>query len=219
LNNENEKNSLKNILGKIKGVVKKIPKTINKVIIIVIILGIVYLGITTSSTFKSQTKTTKLGFEDVGELVTQTAYLTNVKDNKEDRKFFDLFKIPFTESRQIFSYDIQVDASVDFSKVSYVRNDKKSEITIRLPHSKIYKATLDLNSLKVYLDEESIFTRIDLKEENDSLKTMKEECIEDAKANGLLEKADENAKRLIEGFIKSDNKLKDYKVIYKYIGD
>lgn len=215
--NDSKKFSLKSLFSQSGSIIKKIPKVVRKIILIIIILGILYLGITLTSNFKSQTKTTKLGFEDIGELVTQTAYLTIVQDNKENREFFNLFEIPFTKSRQIFSYDMQVDASVDFSKVSYVRNDKDSEIIVRIPESKVYKAILDLDSLKVYLDEESIFSKIDLKEENDSFRKMKEQGIEDAKANGLLEKADENAKKLIEGFIKSDSKLKDYEVIYKYI--
>ena len=45
-----------------------------------------------------------------------------------------------------------------------------------------------------------------------------EQAIEDAKANGILESADENAKTLIEGLIKSNNEYKEYKVNYEYIG-
>ena len=75
-----------------------------------------------------QTKTTKLGFEDVGELVVQTGYLTVVQDNRKNREFFNLFEIPFTESRQIFSYDIEIDASVDFTKITYdAKKEKKRD--------------------------------------------------------------------------------------------
>ncbi len=197
----------------------KIPKGVKKVIVIVILIAIIFLAVIMSkSVIKSQTKTTKLGLENVGELVTQTGYLTVIQDSKESRDFFNLFEIPFTESRQIFSYDIEIDASVDFSQISQIADDKNKEIKVKLPHAKIYKATLNPDSLKVYLDSESLFSRIDLTEHNEAIKTMQEQAIQDARANGILEAADTNAKRLIEGFIKMDSKYKEYKVTYEYIG-
>lgn len=207
---------------KIKGFFKSIFKPIKIILCVVIILavitGVFYLG----TLFKDynttyNTKTTKLGFEDVGELVTQTGYLTIVEDTKTHRTLFKSFKVPFTESRQIFSYDVEVDASVDFSKISYKANDEKKEIEIKLPHSKIYKVTLDLDSLNVYLDTESLFSRIDLKKHNEAIKKLKEQAVADSKANGILTAADKNAKKLINGFVKSNEKYKDYKVIYKYV--
>ena len=204
--------------SKFKKFFSKIPKIIKIIFAVLVLGGIFWLGIIFSSVYTSQTKTTKLGLEDVGELVTQTGYLTIIQDNKEHRELFNLFQIPFTESRQIFSYDIEIDASVDFSKISYEPNDEKKEIVIKLPHAKIYKATLNTESLKVYLDDESLFSRIDLNEHNKALETMKEQGIKDAEANGILEAGDENAKRLIEGLIKSNDIYKDYKIIYEYIG-
>ena len=132
-------------------------------------------------------------------------------------QFLKLFNIPFTESRQIFSYDIEVDASVDFAKISYDIDEEKCEIVVKVPHAKIYKATLKTDSFKEYLDSESLFSRIDLKEQNEALKTMEEQAVKDAEANGLLDAADNNAKKLIEGMIKSESKYKEYKVIYNYI--
>ena len=200
-----------------KHVMWKMPKVVRYIIIIAILIGIFYLGTMSHSFLNFQTKTTKLGLEDVGELVTQTAYLTVVEDTNEHKEFFNLFKIPFTESRQIFSYDIEVDASLDFSKITYNVNNSNKEINIKLPHCDIYKSTLNEESLKVYLDSNSIFSRIDLKEHNDALQKMKEQGIEDAKANGILDAADANAKKLIESFIKKNDAYKDYKVVYEYV--
>ena len=46
---------------------------------------------------------------------------------------------------------------------------------------------------------------------------MKEQGINDAKANGILDSADTNAQKLIEGFIKSNKKYDNYNLVYKYI--
>lgn len=216
MNKNDDSKIKKNKWSEIRRYLKKCPKAIKYTLYSLILFAILCLGI--GSNFISQTKATKLRLEDVGELVTQTAYVTVVKDNKDSRDFFKLFEIPFTESRQIFSYDYTVDASVDFSKISYKVNDNNSEIKIKIPHSKIYKASLNTDSLKVYLDDESLFSRIDLKEQNKALKTMEEEAIKTAKENGILKSADKNAKKLIEGFIKSEKKYKEYKMNYEYIG-
>lgn len=202
---------------KTKRFIKAVPIVIKIVVVIAILLGVFYLGNACSSVINLQTKSTKFGLKDVGELVTQTAYITVVTDNKENKELFNKFEIPFTESRQIFSYDVEVDVSVDFSEISYTVDSENKEIKVSLPHSKIYKTTLNTDSLKVYLDTESLFSRIDLKEHNDALNAIKEQAATDAKANGTLEAGDNNAKRLVESFIKENSRYKDYSFSYEYI--
>ncbi len=197
----------------------KIHKIIKYIIIAVILVLVFSSGAIFNSVLNGQTKTTKLGFEDVGELVTQTAYMTIVRDTEEHREFFDLFEIPFTQSRQIFSYDIQVDASVNFSEITNTINDDKKEIKIEMPHAKIYKATIDNDSLKVYLDQESLFSRIDLSEHNEAISEMKEQGIKDAEENGIIELAERNAENLITNFMKNNGKNKDYNIVFEYKGE
>ena len=77
-----------------KGGKKRLPyfvKVIIAIAIIFIALGSVVVGVKT--VFETQEKVLKLGLEDVGELVTQTAYLTVVEDTNEHKEFFNLFKI------------------------------------------------------------------------------------------------------------------------------
>ena len=103
-----------------KGLLNKGITVLKYVTIVVIAIAAVQITANLRTKYETPApKTTKLGFENVGQLVTQTAYLTVVKDNKKNIDFFNLFKIPFTETRKIFSYDIEVDAGVDFSKITY----------------------------------------------------------------------------------------------------
>ena len=199
---------------KTKSFIKAVPIVIKIVVVIAILLGVFYLGNACSSVINLQTKSTKFGLKDVGELVTQTAYVTVVTDNKENKELFNKFEIPFTESRQVFSYDVEVDVSVNFSEISYTVDSENKEIKVSLPHSKIYKTTLNTDSLKVYLDTESLFSRIDLKEHNDALNAIKEQAATDAKSNGTLEAGDNNAKRLVESFNKEISRYYDYSFSY-----
>ena len=201
-----------------KGIMDKIISIVKWVAIIIIAIAAVQITVNLGTKYiSSSPKTTKLGFENVGQLVTQTAYLTVVKDNKKNIDFFNLFKIPFTETRKIFSYDIEVDAGVDFNKIKYdVDNDNK-QIKIKTPHAKIYKAKINTDSFRSYLDSDSIFTKINMSEHNDSLKKMEEQAVKDAEANNMLRLADENAKNIIRGLVNSNEEFKEYNVLFEYI--
>lgn len=212
--NEEKKDNVWKKIGKL---FKMIPKIGRIIILIAMAVLIVYLGLTISDNFRTNSKATKFGLQDMGELVTQTAYVTVVQDSRDDREFFNLFKIPFTESRMIFSYDFTVDASVNFEKISYVTDDEKKEIRVKLPHATHYKTSMTLNSQVVYLDEDNLFSRIDLKELNEAMIKMETKATNTAIENNLLEAADENARRIISAMFKSDSKRKDYKITFKYI--
>ena len=208
MSSSKEKN--KSLLAKIS----MLPTVIRTIVLVVALVAIFSLGAFSKEILSITTKSTKFGLEDVGELVTQTAYLTVVDEISKYSQVFNK-KIPLTQSRQIFSYDVQVDASVDFSKITL--DEGIDKITVKLPHAKVYKATLDEESLHVFLDSGSLFTRIKLEDQGDARKKMQETAIKDAKENGLLEAADKNAKRLINSMIKSNNKYKDYEINYEYI--
>lgn len=198
---------------------KIIMKYLFYLCIIVILIGFLFLGIKLSTSFKTQEKTTKLGLEDVGELVTQTCYTTVLEDSKVNRDFFKLFDIPFTESRQIFSYDFEVDASVNFDEIKIKKiDDENKKIKVEMPHSKVYKTTLNPASFKVYLDSESLFSRIDLEKHNSAVKKMQDQAENDCVANNILSSADENAIKLINGIIKGNSKYKKYTIDFIYKG-
>ena len=190
---------------------------ITKLIIIVGFGLFIYFGLRVSTDFITNSKATEFGLKEMGELVTQTSLVTVVQDSKEDLEFFNLFKIPFLASRMIFSYDFTVDASVNFEKISYKINDSKKEIKVDLPHAKHYKTTMIIDSQVVYLDEASLFSRIDLKEQNQALLEMEAKATETALKNNLLEAADKNAQKIISAMFKSDSKRSDYNIIYNYI--
>jgi len=215
MNDTNEKKE--SILRKGIKIFNKIPKVGKTIIILLLVVLFSYTGISITSNFRNQTRATQFGLNDMDELVTQTAYVTVVQDSKVDKEFFNLFKIPFSESRMIFSYDFAVDASVDFEKISYKIDDKKKKINVSLPHAKHYKTTMIIDSQVIYLDEESLFSRIDLKKINEALLQMESKAKDTAIGNNLFESADKNAQKIIEAMFKSDPNRKNYNIIYTYI--
>lgn len=191
-----------------------------KILIIVAVASVLFGGsfFGISRVFNSQEKVLKLGLDDVGELVTQTCHTVVLEDSKESVSFFDMFDIPFTESRQIFSYDFDVDASINFSLIEIEKiDDSKKEVTIKVPHAKVYKVVILPETFKSYLDTNGLFSRIDLTEHNDALLKMEELAKNQCLESKLLDRADENTQKLLSSMIKSEKKYKDYSVIYNYI--
>ena len=181
---------------------------------IILVVTICMVGVVT--TFNQKFKVTDLGLKDMSELVTQTCTVTVIQDSKKNLTFFKDYKIPLTESRQIFSYDFDVDASIKFNKITFDVDNKNKIITFNLPHANVYKTTIILDSFNSYYESDSLFTEIDLSENNDAKKQMAIEAEEKCIKNKLLENADKNAEELLKGLVKSNSKIKDYKVLFKY---
>ena len=181
---------------------------------IILVVTTCMVGVVT--TFNQKFKVTDLGLKDMSELVTQTCTVTVIQDSKKNLTFFKDHKIPLTESRQIFSYDFDVDASIKFNKITFDVDNKNKTITFNLPHANVYKTTIILDSFNSYYESDSLFTEIDLSENNDAKKQMAIDAEEKCIKNKLLENADKNAEELLKGLVKSNSKIKDYKVLFKY---
>ena len=178
-------------------------------LIIIAVLGGISLGV--KQVAFTDNKTTKLGFEDIGELATQEARCTEVNVTDQSKKLFGI-KIPFTQSKYIYSYDVVVKAGIDFNKITWSVKDKT--ITVKMPESKILSCELDMDSFKVYHEEESIFTKITLKDNNKSFEKLKETARKDSQANGLLDNADKNAETITSSFFLKEYNKDEYKIKY-----
>ncbi len=207
MENNDKKEKKKNKLLKIL----KNP-LIQKIIILVLVAiasGFIAIGI--KDVFISDSKTTKIGFENIGELATQSAYCTQVNVTDSSRELFGN-KIPFTQSKYIYSYDITIKAGYDFSDIEW--NVKGNTIEVKMPKVKILSSQIDLNSFKVYHEEESIFNKITLSENNETLKKLQNEAQTQAIKNGLYENARTNAETMLKSFFGNVYDLNEYKIVF-----
>lgn len=192
---------MKKLFSGVKGIIL--------IIAIVVLAG--FLGYRVSN-FKHSGKTLKLGFEDKDKLVTQTCHIREIEDSKDSASFGKI-KIPFTESRLIMSYDFDVNYAVDFSSASIVKIDNESKtVEIDLPKAEMYDAVIDNESQHVFLDQGNIFSRIDSSEINEIQKSMRERAINDCNDSNVIELANNNAKKLIEAFVKGNDNYRNYAV-------
>ena len=120
--------------------------------------------------------------------------------------------IPFTQSKYIYSYDVTIKAGFDFGEIQWELNGHTIEV--RLPQAEVLSTEIDLDSLKVYHEEESIFRQITLEENNEALETLKQDAQDNAVANGLLDNARENAQTILRGFFASAYDPEDYDIVF-----
>ena len=191
----------------------KIPKKLKIIIFCVGFLIVFILGLSFSKVFNHSETILDFGFKDVGELVTQEWYGRILEDSSDARKIFKKISIPFTTSRLIFSLDVEVLAGIDFRKIDYKISKDHSKITVILPKAKIYKYYQVPKTFKTYLDEESIFTNISSGKRHELEDVIVEKGKKKALDSGLLEKADNNAKILVEQMIKA--KYKNIEIVWK----
>lgn len=175
----------------------------------ILLICIVVLGLRKVITSESQT--TKIGFEDIGELATQSAYCTEVNVTEDARKFFGI-TIPFTQSKYIYSYDVEIKAGYDFTEIEWSENGKKIEV--ELPEAKILSNEIDMDSLKIYHEDESIYSQITLEENNEAMKELQQNAQESAIENGLLENARTNAETILTSFFANVYDLDEYEIVF-----
>ena len=198
----------------------KMTKKIIKNLILVLIVAVIgagafiFGGKMKEDQIQHESKVTKFGFEDIGELATQEMIGTVVHTEKTAQSLFGI-EIPFTQSQYIYSYDFDIKAGYDFSYIKYeIKDDEKKEILIYLPEAKILSTEILTDSFEVYYEKESIFKRITLSDNNVALKDMKKLAEDNAVSNGIYEKAKSNAEIILKAFFAQYYDLNVYTITF-----
>lgn len=192
-------------------------KFIIAVIIIILLCAVlVYTRKEAKSNYVSDEKITEIGFENIGELATQSVTATTVRVETKDLKLFNV-SIPLTQSKYIYTYNTTIKAGINFSDVKWQlgdTDDTSHNIYVDIPEVKTLSADIDLDSFKVLHEENNIFSPITLTEHNDSLIQLRENALSDAINSGLYDRALDNAKTILTSFISQVYPSNEYNIIF-----
>ena len=192
-------------------------KFIIAVIIIILLCAVlVYTRKEAKSNYVSDEKITEIGFENIGELATQSVTTTTVRVETKDLKLFNV-SIPLTQSKYIYTYNTTIKAGINFSDVKWQlgdTDDTSHNIYVDIPEVKTLSADIDLDSFKVLHEESNIFSPITLTEHNDSLIQLRENALSDAINSGLYDRALDNAKTILTSFISQVYPSNEYNIIF-----
>lgn len=192
-------------------------KFIIAVIIIILLCAVlVYTRKEAKSNYVSDEKITEIGFENIGELATQSVTTTTVRVETKDLKLFNV-SIPLTQSKYIYTYNTTIKAGINFSDVKWQlgdTDDTSHNIYVDIPEVKTLSADIYLDSFKVLHEENNIFSPITLTEHNDSLIQLRENALSDAINSGLYDRALDNAKTILTSFISQVYPSNEYSIIF-----
>lgn len=152
------------------------------------------------------------GLRDMGFLITEEYYFEAIENYTKSKKI--VFKLT-SESSFSYSYEGVVEAGVDFTEIKVDVNDQDKIIEITIPKSEIKSVTIDEDSFEKLEEKEHVWNKIEVEDYNDSLKDFKKKAEDKAIDRGVLEKADENAKKVIGNFVEQLVDKSEYTIVYK----
>ena len=183
------------------------------VIIVIIILAVSGID-DRGDNVSVSSRTVDFGLKNIGELVTQSGYYTNVQV-LEDAKQILGHDVPLTKSKSIFSYDGVIKAGLDFSLIEIIVDEEAKKISVKLPEVTITSNEIDQNSLEIYDEKQSIFTRLSISDINMSQIELKNEAELKAVEQGIMDNARTNAELLITGFLSGQYDPEVYEFIFE----
>lgn len=159
--------------------------------------------------------------DGISELATVEYLFTDAAMFSASRHLFDM-SVPLTEKSFIVQWDGTIKAGVDLKQVRLSLNEPTSggdtpdsdnplkEIIVFMPPAKILSYEIDDDSVKVLNESSNIFNPITVDDkvsfDAETKDSMKRRAIE----NGLLEKAQENAKEILKQLILFDSEIEKY---------
>ena len=162
----------------------------------------------------------ELSFKDIGTLSTQEAYVTVVENMNDVRQVLGI-NIPGTKSVCVFSHEFLITAGYNFEEIETEviekSEDSKGKIIVKLPEAQILSSGILSDKEKVYYESESIFTNLKEEDKAKLRAEMGEKAENIAIENGILDKAKENAKKVLSSFIYKLYSEDDYEIVYEKI--
>lgn len=141
--------------------------------------------------------------QDIGELATIEYIYTDAGKFEDPKQVFGK-NIPFTTKSFIAKWDGTIKVGVDIRKVSAEVDEDNKKIIVHIPKAEILSHEIDSNSIETLDQKDGLFNPVkveDVREfDEESKKAMETRVIE----NGILDKAFDSAKTIIEKLIIND---------------
>ena len=141
--------------------------------------------------------------KDIGELAT-IEYLYTDAGKFEDPKQLLGINIPFTTKSFIAKWDGIIKAGINVEEIIVEINDADKEIIIHIPTAEILSHEIDNNSIETLDEKDGLFNPVKVEDVREFDTVSKDAMEERAIENGILDKAFENAKEIIEKLVNND---------------
>ena len=150
---------------------------------------------------------------EIGELATVEYMYTDAGRYSHSHTFFEIFDLPFTEKYFTMKWDGIIKAGIDVTKITteIIQTDQETQVLrVYIPKAKILSHDPDKESIEIFDEHDGLFNPVSASDQVEfdvkNEKAMEERAIE----NGLLEKAEKNAKEIILRLLNANPDIKEY---------
>ena len=150
--------------------------------------------------------------KNIGELATAEYGYKLAQIASKPSKEIAGFKIPFTSSKVIYSYEGMIKAGIKFQDIEVVVNEEDKTIHVNMPDAEILSSEVLFDSLTVYDESYSAVNTLTFSDMNLSLSNLQSEAEKNALEGGLLKRAEENAQNIVCTSIGSLYSLDEYTI-------
>lgn len=185
------------------------------VVVILVIGGSYFLFRTDNGKPKITNETIGVQVKELKELATIQYKYKEIASREDWNTLFNI-KLPFTKSSFIVSYTGILKLGIDLSETKVDVDENSKTIKVTLPESKVLSNELDLKSLKVYDEKNSIFNPVKVKDYSEFTQSGKENAEKDARESGVFEQSKEVAKKIITDLLNTTKEIKEnYKIVIR----
>lgn len=145
----------------------------------------------------------KSELKDIGELATVEYLYTDAGRFEDPKKLFGT-NIPFTTKSFILKWNGVIKAGIDITRIIPSIDDTAKEIIIHMPEPTILSHNIDDETVEVLNEKDGLFNHVTIEDIIEFNMSSKEDMERRAIDNGLLIKASDNAKSIIEKIVYND---------------
>lgn len=164
------------------------------------------IPVITSETIKKQ-------LNGLSELVTQEYTYRNADRRESSETWIFGWTRPFSSKSILITYDGTIKAGIDFSKIDVHVDEEARIITVKIPKSTITDHNIPQDGIEVLEVKNGLFNKVTFDNYNDFVSAQKEIMEEKAVAQGLLTKADGEARELVEKFLSMMPGMENYQLL------
>ena len=151
----------------------------------------------------------------LSELVTKKYWYRNATQKEDAKKWLWGADMPFSNREFVALYDGYITAGIDLKEVKFDVDETTEIITVTLPKSKIFDHNIPQETINVVMAKEGLFNPITFDDYNRFISGEKEVMAETAIGKGLLEEADNEAREILEVFLKTIPGIDRYKIVFQ----
>lgn len=153
--------------------------------------------------------------KDIGELATTEYLYTNAAKFTDSKKIKN-WNVGITEKSFILKWDGCIKAGIDIEQLTTALDDANKCITVYLPAAKILSHDIDEDTVELLTQKNGLFNPVKLDDKIQFDAEMAAEMESRAVENGLLDKANTNAKNIITELLNANPVIQDvYSIEFK----